>query len=135
MSHARQMIDAAPYATGFDAGELAAAIDAMSDCTQTCTACADASLHEDDVKDMRRCIGLCSDCADVGTATFEQERDEGIADQLEEQLAAIERAERRLADGTYGKSVVSGEPIPDARLEAIPWAERTEQEEARTGPA
>jgi RNA polymerase-binding transcription factor DksA len=38
-------------------------------------------------------------------------------------------------DGTYGKSIESGEPIPDARLEAIPWAERTEEEEARLGPA
>lgn len=67
---------------------------------------------------------------DAGTATFERERDEGIAEQLRDQLAAIERAERRLADGTYGRSVESGEPIPDARLEAIPWAERTVEEQA-----
>jgi DnaK suppressor protein len=73
--------------------------------------------------------------ADEGTETFEQERDEGIAEQLEGELAAIERAERRLEDGTYGKSIESGEPIPDARLEAIPWAERTEEEQARLGPA
>ncbi|MCW3068160.1 MAG: transcriptional regulator, TraR/DksA family, partial [Solirubrobacterales bacterium] len=33
--------------------------------------------------------------------------------------------------GTYGLSVESGEPIPDARLEAIPWAERTTEEQAR----
>jgi DnaK suppressor protein len=73
--------------------------------------------------------------ADTGTETFEQERDEGIADRLEDELAAIERAERRLGDGTYGKSIESGEPIPDARLEAIPWAELTEEEQARHGPA
>ena len=46
-------------------------------------------------------------------------------------LAAIERAKQRLADGTYGKSVESGEPIPDGRLQSIPWAERTAEEQAR----
>jgi DnaK suppressor protein len=39
-------------------------------------------------------------------------------------LAALERAEARLAAGTYGLSIESGEPIPDARLEALPAAER-----------
>ena len=33
--------------------------------------------------------------------------------------------------GTYGLSVDSGEPIPDDRLEAIPWAERTVEEQSR----
>jgi DnaK suppressor protein len=56
---------------------------------------------------------------------------EALAEPLREQLEAIARAERRLAEGTYGRSVESGEPIPDARLEAIPWAERTEEEQAR----
>lgn len=68
--------------------------------------------------------------ADGGTELFERERDEGISEQLREQLAAIERAQRRLDDGTYGRSVQSGEPIPDARLEAVPWAERTVEEQA-----
>lgn len=69
--------------------------------------------------------------ADQATEVFEAERDEGIAEGLQEELAAIERAERRLEEGTYGLSVESGEPIPDARLEAIPWAERTAEEQAR----
>lgn len=67
---------------------------------------------------------------DAGTVMFERERDEGIADRLRNELAAIERAERRLADGTYGRSVLSGALIPDARLEAVPWAERTVEEQA-----
>jgi DnaK suppressor protein len=46
-------------------------------------------------------------------------------------LAALERAEARLAAGTYGLSVESGEPIPDGRLEAVPTAERTVQEQKR----
>lgn len=68
---------------------------------------------------------------DQGSEMFEAERDEGLAESLREELAAIERAEQRVADGTYGLSVESGEPIPDARLEAIPWAERTVEEESR----
>ncbi len=50
---------------------------------------------------------------------------------LRDELAALHRAEERLAAGTYGLSVESGEPIPDARLEAVPLAERTVEEEER----
>jgi DnaK suppressor protein len=69
--------------------------------------------------------------ADQGTETFEDERDEGLTDSLREELAAIERAEGRLEKGTYGISVESGLLIPDGRLEAVPWAERTTEEQAR----
>ena len=60
---------------------------------------------------------------------YQDEFDEGRADDLREQLAAVERAEARLAEGTYGLSVESGEPIPDERLEALPTAELTADEE------
>jgi DnaK suppressor protein len=69
--------------------------------------------------------------ADAGTELFEAERDRSMIDRLEQELAAIERAERRLEEGKYGVSVESGEPIPDGRLEAVPWAERTAQEQSR----
>ena len=59
------------------------------------------------------------------------ELDEGRERNLRDQLAALERAEARLADGTYGLSVESGEPIPDGRLEASPTAERTIEEQER----
>jgi DnaK suppressor protein len=52
-------------------------------------------------------------------------------EQLGKDLAALERAEARLEAGTYGLSVDSGEPIPDGRLEAIPVAERTVEEDER----
>jgi RNA polymerase-binding transcription factor len=55
---------------------------------------------------------------------YQKEFDEGRSEDLHEQLAALERAEARLAAGTYGLSIESGEPIPDARLEALPTAER-----------
>ncbi len=69
--------------------------------------------------------------SDAGHKLTDAETDEGLREGLEESLAAIERAETRLAEGTYGLSVDSGEPIPDARLQAIPWAERTVEEQAR----
>ncbi|HEX7084452.1 MAG TPA: TraR/DksA C4-type zinc finger protein [Gaiellaceae bacterium] len=69
--------------------------------------------------------------ADQASDLYAAELDEGLEDDLRRQLAAIERAERRLADGTYGLSIESGEPIPDARLEAIPTAERTAAEQER----
>ncbi len=62
---------------------------------------------------------------------YQDELDEGLSDDLREDLAALERAEARLAGGTYGLSVESGEPIPDERLEALPTAERTVEEEER----
>jgi DnaK suppressor protein len=51
--------------------------------------------------------------------------------QLRAELGAVERAEARVAAGTYGLSVESGKPIPDGRLEAVPTAERTLDEQAR----
>jgi DnaK suppressor protein len=68
---------------------------------------------------------------DQATDVFEAERDEGLVERLQEELSAIERAEKRLAAGKYGVSVDSGEPIPDERLEAVPWAERTAPEQER----
>lgn len=71
------------------------------------------------------------DLADNATDTYQNEFDEGRRETLQAQLDAVARAEQRLADGRYGLSVESGDPIPDGRLEAIPWAERTAPEEER----
>ncbi len=57
--------------------------------------------------------------------------DDALAGPLRAQLEAIERAEKRLEDGTYGFSVESGEAIPRERLEAVPWTERTTGEQER----
>jgi DnaK suppressor protein len=65
------------------------------------------------------------DEGDQATELLQDELDAGRREDLKEQLAAVERAEQRLAAGTYGLSVQSGEPIPDERLEAIPSAELT----------
>ena len=63
--------------------------------------------------------------ATSGSDLYQDELDEGLSDDLRDQLAAVERAEARLAEGTYGLSIESGEAIPDERLEAFPTAERT----------
>jgi DnaK suppressor protein len=62
---------------------------------------------------------------------YQDEFNAGRAEELRTQLASVERAEARLAAGTYGLSIESGEPIPDGRLEAIPTAERTVEEQDR----
>ncbi len=62
---------------------------------------------------------------------YQDELNVGLRTELQAQLAAVADAEARLKDGTYGLSVESGEPIPDARLEAVPTAERTVEEEER----
>jgi len=80
--------------------------------------------HEDDGPDP-------FEASDAGADLLDAQLGEGFAERLQEELAAVERAEQRLAEGTYGLSVESGEPIPDARLQAIPWAERTAEEQAR----
>jgi len=46
-------------------------------------------------------------------------------------LADVERALKKIEDGSYGVSEASGKPIPLARLEVVPWARRTAEEEDR----
>jgi RNA polymerase-binding transcription factor DksA len=60
--------------------------------------------------------------ADVGTETFEREKDISILEQVEAELADVEHALRRLEDGTYGICEACGEPIGEDRLEALPAA-------------
>jgi RNA polymerase-binding transcription factor len=62
-------------------------------------------------------------------ALYQDELDAGRAQDLKDRLAAVERAEARLEAGTYGLSIQSGAPIPDERLEAVPTAELTVDEQ------
>ena len=55
--------------------------------------------------------------------------DSAMVAALRAQLIDVERAEERIASGTYGRSVESGAVIPDERLEAEPLAERTLEEQ------
>ena len=71
------------------------------------------------------------DTEDRAEELTDRETDEALVELLTRRLDAIGRAEKRLAEGTYGRSVVTGESIPDARLEIEPWAERTVEEQTR----
>jgi RNA polymerase-binding transcription factor len=56
--------------------------------------------------------------------------DYAIGTGIRDRLAALDRAEQRLTAGTFGRSIRSGRPIPDERLEADPAAELTVEEAA-----
>ncbi len=69
--------------------------------------------------------------ADVGTETFEREKDLSILENVEAELADIEHALARLNDGTYGTCEACGRPIDDARLEALPAARLCLEDQAQ----
>lgn len=60
--------------------------------------------------------------ADIGTETFDREKDISILEQVEAELSDIEHALKRLEDGTYGTCEACGKPIGDDRLEVLPAA-------------
>jgi DnaK suppressor protein len=70
------------------------------------------------------------DPADGADRRLAEETTEALGERLRDRWGALERAEARLAAGTYGASVLSGRPIPDERLEAFPLAELTVDEAA-----
>ena len=65
----------------------------------------------------------------TGSALDSESISVALAADLRNQLAAVGRVEARIALGTYGRSVESGLPIPDERLEVEPLAERTVEEQ------
>lgn len=71
------------------------------------------------------------DYADFAQPLAAQDFDDSQADAFAGRLAAIDRALRRLDEGSYGLSVRSGDPIPDDRLDADPAAELTVKEASR----
>ena len=82
-------------------------------------------------RDDRAEANQTGDMADPAERLTAEETDDAVAVGLRRRLAAIERAEQRIEQGTYGLSVRSGVPLPDERLEADPTAELT-VDEART---
>jgi RNA polymerase-binding transcription factor len=68
------------------------------------------------------------DYADSALPLTAETEDAAVEESLRTRLAAIDRALARLDDGTYGRSIISGQPIPGERLEADPAAELTIEE-------
>ncbi len=67
------------------------------------------------------------DTTDLATSLMDKEMDLSVEEEIEETMAAIEHALRKMEDGTYGICDVSNQPIPKSRLELIPWASLTAQ--------
>lgn len=86
-----------------------------------------AHAQGDAVSD-RAASGESGDMADPAERLTAEGLDDAVLDSLSIRLDALVRAEQRLRDGTYGRSVRSGLPIPDERLEADPAAELTLEE-------
>ena len=60
--------------------------------------------------------------ADHATDTFERELDESLEENADNVIREIDRALTKIDDGTYGRCDVCGRAIPEARLEAVPYA-------------
>ena len=69
------------------------------------------------------------DSGDMSREIFNREMDATIGEQVERRLEDIDRALQKIEEGTYGLSDVSGDPIPQGRLEAMPEAVRTVEEQ------
>ena len=86
----------------------------------------DATLQS--AQDARYAANDEGDFTDPAPGLNSEQVDDAIVASLRDRLAAIARAEQRLDDGTYGRSLRSGDAIPDERLRADPAAELTVQE-------
>ncbi len=71
------------------------------------------------------------DSGDMSQSLFTREVDATVEQQIERRLENIERALQKIDEGTYGLSDDSGERIPRGRLEAVPEAIRTVEEQER----
>ncbi len=71
------------------------------------------------------------DAGDMSQSLFTREVDATVEQQVERRLENVERALQKIDEGTYGLSDDSGEPIPKGRLEAVPEAVRTVEEQER----
>jgi len=69
MAYAKQMLETHPWPGHVDREALAECIEACFECAQSCTSCADACMSEDRVADLRKCIRLNLDCADICDVT------------------------------------------------------------------
>lgn len=71
--------------------------------------------------------------SDASETEVDEQTNRALGGLADERWEALVRAEERLAAGRYGRSVRSGEPIPDERLEADPLAELTVAEAEAEG--
>ena len=65
-----------------------------------------------------------SDFEDIAVDFLETQQEQSVQYNEQALLTEIEQALERLDNGTYGKCIVCGKPIPEKRLQALPWAAR-----------
>jgi RNA polymerase-binding protein DksA len=68
-------------------------------------------------------VGVDDESADAGTATFEREKELSIEQNVRDLIAKIERALKRIDNGTFGVCELCGKQIEKARLKALPYAD------------
>jgi len=70
------------------------------------------------------------DTGDLGEIATERDTDEALDKVRERRLRNVDRALEKIAEKTYGLSDESGKPIPKQRLEKVPEAICTVEEES-----
>ena len=68
-------------------------------------------------------MGVDDESADAGTATFEREKELSIEQNVRDLIPKIERALKRIDEGTFGICEVCGKPIEKARMKALPYVD------------
>lgn len=72
-----------------------------------------------------------NDFEEVAVDFLETQQEQSILVNEQALLTEVQNALERIEKGTYGKCVVCGQPIPEKRLEALPWAARCVKDEGR----
>src|SRR5579862_3023625 len=70
------------------------------------------------------------DFEDTATDFLEMQQEQSTLVNEQALLAEVQAALKRIEDGTYGQCIDCGQPIPEKRLEAIPWAAHLVEHEA-----
>ena len=121
--------------SGIDTGELKQALEAEQARLRDAIAFLDKEnpgTIEEELGDIGG-RGSGEHLADMATATYDRELDEGLEEGAQSTLTEIEAALARIADGSYGVCEICGEPIGAERLSAIPWARLCIDDQRRSG--
>lgn len=87
-----------------------------------------AYLHEENPGNMEDEVGELAGrgsdnhLGDMASVTFDRELDQGLEEGAQQTLDQIDRALKKIDDGTYGTCERCGKPIGEERLRARPWA-------------
>jgi DnaK suppressor protein len=97
-------------------------IDERAELSEQLTTIEDSSFAQSQ-SELSGDVGLDDESADAGTATFEREKDLSIENNVRDLLQKIDRAIKRIDEGTFGTCDVCGKPIEKARIKALPYVD------------